>query len=77
MNFASDTAAPAHPKVIEHLITANAGPAVSYGDDGWTLQAEALLSDMFEAPLRVQRDQSNCQFLPYLEVLCDLFRLMM
>jgi len=52
LNFASDTAAPAHPKVIEHLITANAGPAVSYGDDGWTLQAEALLSDMFEAPLR-------------------------
>lgn len=52
MNFASDTAAPAHPKVIEHLVAANAGPAVSYGADGWTLQAEALLSDMFEAPLR-------------------------
>ncbi|MBL4617047.1 MAG: threonine aldolase [Robiginitomaculum sp.] len=52
MNFASDTAAPAHPKVIEHLIAANAGPAVSYGADGWTLQAESLLSDMFEAPLR-------------------------
>jgi threonine aldolase len=52
LNFASDTAAPAHPKVIEHLIAANAGPAVSYGADGWTLQAEALLSDMFEAPLR-------------------------
>ncbi|PHR62868.1 MAG: threonine aldolase [Robiginitomaculum sp.] len=52
MNFSSDTAAPAHPKVIEHLAQANAGPAASYGDDGWTLQAEALLSDLFEAPLR-------------------------
>lgn len=31
---------------------ANAGPATSYGADGWTLQAEALLSDIFAAPLR-------------------------
>jgi len=52
MNFASDTAAPAHPKVLEQLAAANLGPAVSYGADGWTLQAEAMLSDLFDAPLR-------------------------
>ncbi len=52
MNFASDTAAPAHPKVLEQLAAANSGPAVSYGADGWTLQAEAMLSDLFEFNLR-------------------------
>ena len=52
MNFASDTASPCHPKVLEHVAAANAGPAPSYGGDRWTAQAEADLSEMFETPLR-------------------------
>ena len=31
--FASDNAAPAHPDVLQAVVDANQGPAMSYGDD--------------------------------------------
>ena len=48
MNFASDTTAPAHPKVIDAIVAANNGTAPSYGSDDVTAQVRSMLSDTFE-----------------------------
>lgn len=48
MDFSSDTAAPAHPKVIEAIATANHGPAPSYGNDALTARLKSLLADVLE-----------------------------
>ncbi|MEO0607586.1 MAG: beta-eliminating lyase-related protein [Pseudomonadota bacterium] len=48
MDFSSDTAAPAHPSVIEALAAANQGPAASYGADAVTARLRPLLSDVLE-----------------------------
>lgn len=50
MNFGSDNTGPVHPRVIEALARANDGYAVPYGDDPLTLEAEARIRDVFEAP---------------------------
>ena len=50
MNFASDNAGPAHPKVLEALVAASAGHAVGYGADDWTAQAVNAVREVFEAP---------------------------
>ncbi len=50
MNFASDNAGPAHPKVMEALAAANAGYAVAYGADALTEQAVEAVREAFEAP---------------------------
>ncbi len=41
--FASDNSAPVHPEVMSALARANAGHAISYGEDRWTTEATALL----------------------------------
>ncbi|NCY01464.1 MAG: low specificity L-threonine aldolase [Planctomycetia bacterium] len=46
--FASDNAAGCCPEAWEALEKANAGWAPSYGDDGWTARACALIRDLFE-----------------------------
>lgn len=48
--FASDNAAPAHPKVLEALQAVNDGPAPSYGDDPVTAQAADAVRDAFDSP---------------------------
>jgi threonine aldolase len=48
MNFASDNASGAAPKVLEAVIAANEGPATPYGADPWTAGAEIALSTLFE-----------------------------
>lgn len=48
MNFASDTAAPAHPSVLEAMLRANSGPAASYGADKVTERVRAKLARTFE-----------------------------
>ncbi len=53
MNFASDTSAPAHPKVLEAVLAANEGSAASYGADLWTTKAGSVLCDLFETDLAV------------------------
>ena len=53
MNFLSDTAAPAHPSVLEALMEANTGSASSYGSDPWTLAARNALCELFETDLEV------------------------
>jgi threonine aldolase len=53
MSFASDNAAPAHPKVLEAIARANSGAAPSYGGDDWTKAAEAALRDVFETDCAV------------------------
>ncbi len=50
MNFASDNAGPAHPKVMEALIAANEGHAVAYGADPVTHRAVEKIREVFEAP---------------------------
>lgn len=48
--FASDNAAPAHPKALAALDTANVGSAMSYGDDPITRQAADALREAFDSP---------------------------
>ena len=48
--FASDNAAPAHPKALEALHRVNDGPAPSYGTDVVTQQAADALKEAFDSP---------------------------
>ncbi|MDH6245796.1 beta-eliminating lyase-related protein [Mycobacterium sp. OTB74] len=48
--FASDNAAPAHPHVIEAIISANQGAVSSYGADPSTDRAACALREAFDAP---------------------------
>lgn len=50
MFFASDNAGPAHPKVMEALVTANEGYAMGYGADPIMEDVRAQIRDIFEAP---------------------------
>ena len=45
--FASDNAAGAHPAVMEAVHAANDGHALAYGEDRWTLEAQARFRDLF------------------------------
>lgn len=53
MNFSSDTAAPAHPAILEAMLAASKGPASSYGADPWTASAQKSLRDVFETDLDI------------------------
>lgn len=53
MNFSSDTAAPAHPAILNALSEANHGAAPSYGADRWMALAKARLEDVFEIGLDI------------------------
>ena len=48
LNFASDNASGAAPRILDALNLANAGYAMPYGADDLTKSAEAALSDVFE-----------------------------
>ncbi|GAB5897315.1 MULTISPECIES: threonine aldolase family protein [Mycolicibacterium] len=48
--FASDNAAPAHPKVIAAIAAANDGAAPSYGDDATTQRAAEAIKAAFDSP---------------------------
>lgn len=48
MNFASDTAAPAHPSVLEAMARANSGAQASYGGDEVTARLRSRLAEVFE-----------------------------
>lgn len=48
MDFSSDTAAPAHPAVIEAIAAANHGNQASYGGDETTVRLRGLLAETFE-----------------------------
>ena len=50
MNFASDNTGPAHPKVLEAVVAANADHAKPYGTDQLMAQVTQRLRDTFEAP---------------------------
>lgn len=53
MSFMSDTAAPAHPAMLEAMARVNTGAAASYGADAETARAHALLADAFETDVAV------------------------
>lgn len=53
MNFSSDTAAPAHPAILEAMVAAAKGPAPSYGNDPWTKAARDALCEVFETDLDI------------------------
>ncbi len=53
MNFSSDTAAPAHPAILEAMLAASKGPSPSYGSDPWTASAHKALRDVFETDLDI------------------------
>ncbi len=50
MFFASDNASPAHPRVMEALMQANAGHAPSYGEEPAMERVRNRLREIFEAP---------------------------
>lgn len=50
MFFASDNAGPAHPKVMEALMAANAGYQSAYGAEAAMDAVRAQIRDIFEAP---------------------------
>ncbi|MBM3822903.1 MAG: low specificity L-threonine aldolase [Verrucomicrobia bacterium] len=52
-HFASDNYAGVCPEAWEAMQEANAGHAVSYGDDPWTQQAADLIRDTFETQCEV------------------------
>jgi len=45
--FASDNSAPVHPQVLQAMLEANDGHAISYGDDEWTREAHQVLRKQF------------------------------
>lgn len=51
--FASDNSAGICPEALAALTAANQGHAASYGDDAITVQAKALLRDLFETDCEV------------------------
>jgi threonine aldolase len=48
--FASDNAAPAHPKVLEAILAANNGTTPSYGNDPITQRAVDRIKETFDSP---------------------------
>lgn len=48
--FASDNAAPAHPKVIDAIVAANDGAVASYGNDDATQRAAEAVKTVFDSP---------------------------
>jgi threonine aldolase len=50
-SFASDNVAGVSPEVLEALAAANQGAAIAYGADPWTREAEAVLREVFDAPV--------------------------
>lgn len=53
MNFKSDNEAPAHPKIIEAVVAANAGHATAYAEDQWSRRLDAAFSAAFETDCHV------------------------
>ena len=45
--IASDNYVPTHPAVMEAMVKANEGPAISYGEDPWCEKARELLRQAF------------------------------
>ncbi|MEO0764015.1 MAG: beta-eliminating lyase-related protein, partial [Pseudomonadota bacterium] len=50
MQFRSDNTGPAHPKVLEAILAANAGYTAPYGDETAMEAVRARLREIFEAP---------------------------
>lgn len=50
-NFASDNCSPAHPLILEAMLKANEGHAASYGADPWTIEAQRILENVFQADI--------------------------
>ncbi len=48
MNFASDNATGASPKVMDAIVAANAGAAMPYGADPWTAAAGKAFNELFQ-----------------------------
>ena len=53
MNFSSDTAAPAHPAILDAMVAAARGATPSYGGDPWTKSARDALCETFETDLDI------------------------
>ena len=53
MNFASDNATGASPKVLKAITEANEGAALPYGSDPWSARATAALAAIFERDCEV------------------------
>lgn len=49
-SFASDNNSGVHPQVMEALVQANAGHALGYGDDPWTVEATRKVKELFARP---------------------------
>lgn len=51
--MASDNWSPAHPLILKAVVEANEGYAPSYGGDQWTLEAQRLIQETFNASCKV------------------------
>ncbi len=52
-SFGSDNYSGVHPKVMQALVAANVDHAPAYGDDAWTMRAEALFKKEFGDEIEV------------------------
>jgi threonine aldolase len=81
MNFVSDNAGPAHPKVMEAVIRANEGAAMPYGNDPLTAAASPPSATSSKRPRprspssppapRPTRSALACLVQPYDRVFCS------
>lgn len=53
MNFASDNAVGASPKVMAAIEAANTGSALAYGNDPWTARVAQQMRDLFEKDVAI------------------------
>ncbi|MBS7538996.1 threonine aldolase family protein [Ancylobacter lacus] len=53
MEFASDNTSGVHPRILDAILAANAGPVASYGADPFTAAARRALADLFETEVHV------------------------
>ena len=51
--FASDNVTCACPEVMDALVAANSGDAISYGDDEWSIKLQKKLAELFETDVLV------------------------
>ncbi|NKI34310.1 low specificity L-threonine aldolase [Wenzhouxiangella sp. XN79A] len=53
MKFKSDNEAPAHPRILQAVVEANAGHAAAYAEDRWSRRLDEAFSACFETRCRV------------------------
>lgn len=53
MNFTSDNTASVAPQILAALLAANEAPAAAYSEDPWSMQLDAVFSEVFQHRVRM------------------------